>query len=276
MKTVSICKVASDAPLDVINKLYGIINDINSRHKNGFNSIGETQIRDARNRIRSIIVAYDQKTMDDFINRCDAAGIDAAIHEDYAAQPHFRHYLEVKASGAFELHWHPKDTFIEIEPMKVCKRPIEFSMFDVPDVKASRVFFVGPSSQVLKASQRYKNIVRCKLSFSYGLTSDHLKRIVQPFIGGGEVVGGAMYIITQSGLIARITPSGFEWVTLRKEVGRNERNARIAYGYNAYTVSAGRDWLKFNHVVNSNTSRISEFDATLYKGLMTHDAYYKM
>ncbi len=244
MKTVPAFRVAADAPADVLAKLFAIISEMNSKNKTGFKRIGESQYRDSRKqwRMRSYIVSYDERTALEFESKCRAQGINAAIDMFYPSQPTYRHYLDVQESGLIKLHWHPKDTFIEVDPEKVNRHPLIGPGHLAATIVPRRVFFVGPNRQTLKVYRRYLNTAHQLSPFNHGITSDRLQYILEPIVTPGENHGAAMYILTECGMVARLTPSRFEWVINRSHVSQDEQERRIQYRYHEMAIDVGKPY----------------------------------
>ena len=278
MKNVPVYRVASDAPAEAIAKIFAIIREMNSVSKTGFNRIGEVSHRDSRQqwRMRSYIVSYDDLTAREFTKRCREAGVDAAIDYTHSPEPD-RHYVDVQSSGLIKLHWHPKDSFLLVEPEMVNRLPLTGPNYIDTGIVAKHIFFVGPNRQTQKAYRRYLNKVRELKPFNVSLNHHGLQYILAPIVTPGEAIGGAMYIVTEDGLVARLTPNRFEWVTNRMPKGPEEELRRALHGYNEIVIDAGKEYRCLPGIREREYSGTNPaFNESMALAAFTKDAYLKL
>lgn len=275
MKNVPVYRVASDAPAEAIAKIFAIIQEMNLVSKTGFNRIGEVSHRDSRKQwiMRSYVVSYDAKTAREFEQKCRTAGVDAAIDRDYTPEPD-RHYVDVQPSGLIKLHWHPKDSFILVDPEMVNRLPLLGPGHIDTGIVAKHVFFVGPNRQTQKAYRRYINRVRELKQFNARMNNHALQYVLEPIVTPGEANGGAMYIVTESGLVARLTPNRFEWVVNRLPKGPEEYLRRAVHGYHEIVIDVGKAYRYlpgYREVLYGKTN--PAFNETMALAALTQEAY---
>ncbi|ABY63235.1 hypothetical protein ST201phi2-1p411 [Pseudomonas phage 201phi2-1] len=273
MRTPYVFKLASDAPAPEVAKIFNIIHSMDRVDKNDTHKIHEVLYRDPRGKYRTYIVPFDEETGCKFQQRCNAAGLSACIDTEYVSPPD-RHYVDVQASGLIKLHWSKKDTFIRVKPDDTYRHEILGPTSEQTGIYPKEIFFVGPIKQINKAYRRYLSVMR-KLHTSNGyLTTYQLDDILSAIETTGEAYGGAMYILTETGLIAQLTRTGFHWVINRPPVSEDQRRSRVIHGYNETVIGVGKaDW--YTNYFRGRVKNLA-FCESLLKAGVTQEAYLKL
>jgi len=273
MRTPYVFKLASDAPASEITKVFGIIHAMDKVDKNGVHRIHEVLYRTPRGSYRSYIVPFDEDIRVEFQQRCNAAGLSACIEQVYISQP-ARHYVDVQSSGLIKLHWSKKDAFIRVKPEEVYRGEILGPAADRTGIYPKEIFFVGPIKQVNKAYRRYRSAMRKLHTYNGYLTTYQLGDILAAIETVGEAYGGAMYILTESGLVAQLTRSNFSWVLNRKPVSEEQRLGRVVHGHNEVVIDIGKEFCN----VGSASVRVKNpaFCESLRLASVTQEAYLKL
>lgn len=278
MKSVPAYRIAEDTPADVWAKINAIISALNAGSKPEFKRIDIVTHRDSRQgwKIREYVVSYDWKTSNKFWQQCRFEDILAAIESFYPGDPD-RHYVDVQESGMIKVHWHPKDSMLMVPADKVNRRELIGPSYMATGIVPKHVFFVGPNRQTQKAYRRYLNVAHRLSTFSFGLGVMQLQEVLKPIVTPGERHGCAMYIVTESGLVARLTPDKFEWVVCREPKGPEEYLRRTLHSYNEMIVDVGKEYRNIRQLRGGGSNQGSKaFLESFGIAALVQDAYLKL
>lgn len=278
MKSVPVYRIAEDTPADVWALLSSILAGMNSGSKPEFKRINIVTHRDSRQgwKIREYVVSYDWQTSREFWEKCNAVNILAAIESFYPGQPD-RHYVDVQESGMIKVHWHPKDSMLMVPADKVNRRELIGPSYMATGIVPKHVFFVGPNRQTQKAYRRYLNVAHRLSTFSVGLGVMQLQEVLKPIVTPGECHGCAMYIVTESGLVARLTPGRFEWVVCREPKGSEEYLRRTLHSYNEMIVDVGKEYRNIRQLRGGGSNQGNQaFLESFGLAALTQEAYLKL